>query len=301
MSRLHLPLIVALALLLSACAPEAQRSSSDSAAARPAAPPAQPASEGKTATPTPEPLRGVVVIDPGHGGPDDSVSHVLPDGGIWWEGSNTGIGRMLPDGQMLWEKDLTLRIAQAAAGLLRHDGYAVILTRTSDQPVNTPPGDLNDDGRIDLADELQARIDAVNAAHGDALLSIHFNAQENQTRSSTMITYCADRPFAGENRRLAELAHKHVRQALRDVGYDAPDEGIYDDADLDAPGRHLLLLGPPGPKNPRATDLPGALAEPLFFTDEHEFVLVARQDVQDAITSGLVQAIETFLNHETVE
>ncbi len=82
--------------------------------------------------------RGLVVLDPGHGG------------------RNTGT-RSVADGR--WEKDLTLDWAQRLASLLESRGWRVLLTRTND-------------GDVSLAE----RVAFAQRHHADLFLSLHFNA-----------------------------------------------------------------------------------------------------------------------------
>ena len=106
----------------------------DTIAARvitPAPPPDRPAA----------PRQRVVVVDAGHGGPDNGM---------------TGpIGRR----RKLREKDVTLAVASRVAEVLRARGYRVVMTRTKDTLIA-----LVDRGRI------------ANASKADLFLSIHVNA-----------------------------------------------------------------------------------------------------------------------------
>ena len=83
-----------------------------------------------------------VVVDPGHGGPDDGMTGPL---------GSTGF--------TIYEKDITLSLARRLGKRLRSLGVAVIYTRTTDTLIA-----LSDRGRI------------ANDASGDLFLSIHVNA-----------------------------------------------------------------------------------------------------------------------------
>src|SRR5438270_14088035 len=78
----------------------------------------------------------IVVLDAGHGG----QMHYGDESGA-----------PSADGTLL-EKTMTLVVAKLAAADLRQMGYRVYLTRTQDQPVNTPPRDWNGDGKINKVD-----------------------------------------------------------------------------------------------------------------------------------------------------
>jgi N-acetylmuramoyl-L-alanine amidase len=85
--------------------------------------------------------RRLVVVDAGHGGPDN--------------GMHGPIGR----GPKVIEKDVTLAVANQLAAALRARGYDVLMTRTTDTLIA-----LSDRGRI------------ANAAHADLFISVHVNA-----------------------------------------------------------------------------------------------------------------------------
>lgn len=85
--------------------------------------------------------RRLVVVDAGHGGPDNGMSGP--------------IGR----GPKVVEKSVTLAVATKLAAALRARGYDVLMTRTTDTLIA-----LSDRGRI------------ANAAHADLFISVHVNA-----------------------------------------------------------------------------------------------------------------------------
>jgi N-acetylmuramoyl-L-alanine amidase len=92
--------------------------------------------------PTTSGMRWRVVIDAGHGGPDDGMSGPLGDGTF-----------------TIYEKDITLSLARRLGNRLRSLGVGVVYTRTTDTLIA-----LSDRGRI------------ANEAAGDLFLSIHVNA-----------------------------------------------------------------------------------------------------------------------------
>jgi N-acetylmuramoyl-L-alanine amidase len=91
-----------------------------------------------------------VVIDPGHGGPDNGMS-------------GTTVA-----GTRVFEKQITLGIALKVADALRAEGITVHLTRTRDTLIA-----LSDRGRI------------ANTARADLFLSIHVNAANPRWRDAT--------------------------------------------------------------------------------------------------------------------
>jgi len=104
----------------------------------------EPAPTAPVPSPSPTPLfpllpqqRWIVVIDPGHGGPDPGA---------------VGIGG-------IYEKEIVLDISLQVASLLENQGIQAILTRQTD---------------VDL--DLQPRADIANRARADIFVSIHANA-----------------------------------------------------------------------------------------------------------------------------
>jgi N-acetylmuramoyl-L-alanine amidase len=91
--------------------------------------------------------RRLVVVDAGHGGPDN------------------GMTGPIGDGPHIVEKNVTLSVAQMLAQELRNSGVDVLMTRTTDTLIA-----LSDRGRI------------ANANHGDVFVSVHVNA--SGTRSA---------------------------------------------------------------------------------------------------------------------
>jgi N-acetylmuramoyl-L-alanine amidase len=99
----------------------------------------------------------VIVIDPGHGGPDGGCS---------------GASGLL-------EKEVVLDVANRLGELLRQFGAVVIMTRESDTDLSglaPGVGTLRQRKNLDLA----KRIELGNNSHADAFLSIHANAFPQQ-------------------------------------------------------------------------------------------------------------------------
>jgi len=104
--------------------------------------------------PTETEMRGVVVLDPGHGGRDPGA--IGP-----YYGTE--------------EKEINLHVALRTAALLRERGVQVILTRDSDRYV-----------------ELDERAAIANRAGADLFVSIHANASEDRGNNGFLVLYPAD-------------------------------------------------------------------------------------------------------------
>ena len=121
-----------------------------------------------------------VVIDAGHGGPDNGMS-----------GSTTA-------GERVLEKQVTLAIALKVADALRAQGVTVYLTRSRDTLIA-----LSDRGRI------------ANAKRADLFLSIHVNAANPRWRDATTArgfeTYFLAEAKTEEDSRVERMENEAVR------------------------------------------------------------------------------------------
>jgi len=263
---------------------------SATAAGFPPPPPTPPA--------TPIARRPVVALDAGHGGPDDDLPRADRSGRLlpWYrEGDNSGAIFRSNGGSELREKDLTLRLALATADLLEAEDVLVVVTRREDVPVNLERRDLNEDGKLDLVDELLARIDLINRSQADVLVSIHLNAHPSPSMRGTYANYASGRPFTRESIRLAVTLHQQVLRGIRELSPGAVDRGVEDDVEDDPTGRHLLLLGSRTARAPFETTMPGALIEPLFMTNPEDVELLRRADLLDAVARSLADGILEYL------
>lgn len=126
----------------------------------------------------------VIVLDPGHGGPDG--------GARGWRGL---------------EKEINLAVALAAAKMLEDNGARVLLTRSDDRDLSgLPPGE----GPRKLRD-LEARVALVNQADADALVSIHANKTQGSW-SGAQVFYQPDGPRPEQSRQLAKLIQAELRR-----------------------------------------------------------------------------------------
>jgi N-acetylmuramoyl-L-alanine amidase len=129
----------------------------------------------------PKPIRHVVALDPGHGGPDVGMLGPL------------GARRIL-----LREKDVTLAVARDVAEELQRRGVTVVLTRTKDTLIA-----LADRGRIAAADS------------AGLFVSIHVNAANPHWRHAEGVrgfeTYYLAEARTEDARRVAKMENESVR------------------------------------------------------------------------------------------
>ena len=225
----------------------------------------------------------VVVLDPGHGG----VMHY---------GDESGAAD--PTGTLL-EKQMTLKVALAAASDLRSMGYRVFLTRTRDQSVNEPPRDLNHDGKIDHIDEYNARTLFANRHHADVFVSIHFDGSNDPSIHGTHGYYCPARSFSRQNVRLATAVTASVASTLTHAGYSDPNNGVQTDVADKIPQTRadypwFLVLGPSRHHWITGTAMPGALIETLYMSSPRDDAAMRRPNIAAAMAKGYADGIRAF-------
>lgn len=136
------------------------------------------------------PLSGkIVVVDPGHGG---------PDGGAVGEGGVT-------------EKDVTLEIANDLKDYLQQAGALVLMTREKDK-------DLADEETKGLSrrktEDLHRRAEFVKEADPDVFISVHLNAIASSRWRGAQTFF---HPRVKESERLARLVQSSLRYHLENT------------------------------------------------------------------------------------
>ena len=224
----------------------------------------------------------VVYIDPGHGGPETGAVHVGADGKV-----------------DLIERDLNLKTGLKLRALLEADGFTVAMSRTSAASANTPPLDRNGDGRVNNRDEYQAVVDLANESKADLFVSIHNNGTVNPDVSGTEVWFSPLRSFADKNWLFAQLLQANLVASIRAIGYNTVDRGIKDDSVFRVfNGRYyeIFVLGEADATraHPRATNMPGALGEGLFLSNQADAAMLAKDSTLDAIARGYYNAIVQY-------
>ncbi len=303
-----------LAAALAACGGQAVESAPVASATHPAVSPsasavaAEPAPGSASEVYAPNPAAIVVAIDAGHGG---CLDWGVPDPSV--------------RGVELAEKTLTLAIAQRLRDLLVEDGITVVMTRDDDVALagdDHPPldchgahwRDVNGDGHVGFGsdlplgtrtrDELQARLDLVNLARADALVSIHVNSPSENGETVEIAfseTYYSDEtPWGVETERLAREVESGVAASLGEIAtYDRGDRGIA--------AHNLYLVAPPLDEpteerpNPLAQPargglMPVVLAEVGSITLRAEHDLLSSVEGQDAVAAGLFHGLAAYFS-----
>jgi N-acetylmuramoyl-L-alanine amidase len=130
------------------------------------------------ARPLPRPARGVVVIDPGHGGRDSGAIAV------------TGI----------YEKTVNYDVAQKVAAILRRRGIEVVLTRQGDVFI-----------------ELEARADIANRRNADLFVSLHADSAPNPSAQGFTL-YVAEGASPDSQRAARNIARAMATTGLENRG-----------------------------------------------------------------------------------
>jgi N-acetylmuramoyl-L-alanine amidase len=253
----------------------------------------------------PNPAALVVAIDPGHGGCLD------------W-----GVPDPLERGEPFSEKVMTLAIGLELKRLLEAQGLTVVLTRQTDEALagddypalgcHGPPfRDVNGDGesgfdaegKTRTHDELQVRIDRVNLARAELLVSIHINSvTENGIVVEIALTetyYTDETPWGvSATQRLAQHVQDGVVAALEPIAnYERQDRGIS--------ATNFFIVAPPlfvtTPERPDPAKQPtrGALM-PAVLTEVGSITLAAEHDLllspegQTAAAQGIATGLEHY-------
>ncbi len=212
---------------------------------------------GMIAGPVPRAPR-VIVIDPGHGGPDHGTE-------------NPRLGLM--------EKTFTLDTALRLKRLLESEGYRVILTRYSDPATKI---------------ELQIRALIANQAGADLFISIHFNslAPDARTKGIEIFTFPPQHQRASGAGRgwRAKLRQVNRFDAWKERGPGAgrarPGEEAMKTDDRGKKLRHLGVL--------RDLNCPGILVEGGFLSSDSEARRIASPAYRDQLAAALAAGIRAY-------
>ena len=237
--------------------------------------------------------RTVVCIDPGHGG--------------WDQGFSRPLSGILPG---LAEADYNLAHAYDLAERLEEDGIDVVMTRRTPSAVNEDGADVNGDGEtIDdseaagTLDELQARINICNEARADLLVSMHINGAEVRPLVKGYETwYTGSRPFGDHSYRFATLVFRALGTEMEAAGYFTDAREVNDDRKIsvDESNANLLdnmiMTGPDVRGAINGSEMPGAIIEALFISNDDDARFLDSADGHDAIVSAYESAILDYFD-----
>lgn len=128
------------------------------------------------------PTRPVIVIDPGHGGPDKGAAFQVR-------------------GKTVLEKEVTLALSQKIAKDLENENYNIVLTRTTDIDVSKPD-------RTAMANRLKAKL----------FISLHINTSAAQILDAGRVegieTYILNHSTPASSKRLADLENAVLKDSV---------------------------------------------------------------------------------------
>ena len=138
------------------------------------------------------PLSGkVIILDPGHGGPDGGAS-------------NSGV----------LEKDISLSVSNMIRDYLQEQGALVLMTREDDSDL---AGDVQG-YRARKREDLRQRVELINQSQADMYLSIHLNAFPSSQSHGAQTFYTLRYK---ENKELAKFIQAELQDNLENTKREA--------------------------------------------------------------------------------
>lgn len=226
-----------------------------------------------------------VIVDAGHGGPDNGMTG--PIGG----------------GPKIYEKNITLQVAFRLGDALRARGVDVIFTRTRDTLIA-----LSDRGKI------------ANRANGDLFVSIHVNAAnptwKDRGAARGYETYFLSEAKTEDESRVEQMENESVRfENANPVSPEDPLSFIYSDMMQNQHLRESAELADliqqrlgrihPGPSRGVkqagfrvlvTSFMPSVLVEIGFGTNRADAAFVSGRDTQTVIANSIADATIDYLN-----
>lgn len=147
------------------------------------------------------PLSGeIIVIDPGHGGPDGGASY----------------------GNDVFERDIALNISLKLKDYLQEQGAVVVLTRENSDDLASPDTRGIRNRKVE---DLRNRVKFINESNASSFVTIHLNAIPSERWSGAQTFYYGS---FEENKRLATFIQTEVTRNLENTNRTAkPISGIY--------------------------------------------------------------------------
>jgi len=183
-------------------------------------------------------------IDPGHGGFDPGA-----------------VGRVAG----LLEKNVTLAISLELARLLRYAGQLVFMTRTTDSAIS---------GTRDTVRELEAKVNILNNAHCDLVVSVHCNSNKN-TAPNYIATYVQGTGGGAE-----KIAKCVQPQLVKATGW--PDGGVK--------VSNLYMI--------RKTKMPAILCECGFISNSEQEKQLSDPAIQKKLAAAIARGLMDYLGIE---
>ena len=240
--------------------------------------------QARTAASPPTRPRPTVIVDAGHGGPDNGMSGPLGKGG------------------RIYEKNITLAVAKRLGAALTRRGVDVVYTRTTDTLI-----DLSDRGQI------------ANRAGGAVFISVHVNASNPTWRDPAAMrgfeTYFLSDARTDDAQRVQDMENESVRfEAVKDLPKEDPlsfilsdmrqNEHLRESDELATAIQHSLALVHPSPNRGVkqagfrvlvTAFMPSVLVEIGFGTNPTDAAFISDSEHQEAIAKAIADATMTYL------
>ncbi|AWE09048.1 N-acetylmuramoyl-L-alanine amidase [Lysinibacillus sp. 2017] len=174
------------------------------------------------------------------------------------------------------EKDITLAITKKVARQLTRLGAEVILTRSTDGDVLSEhaPSEQFSTNRERKKQDIFLREALVKKHEPDLFITIHANAIPNSKWRGAQVFYHESGHPNGEN--LAKAIQQTIRETMENTDREALSI------------KQIYLL--------KKVEVPAALVETGFISNEEERKLLATDSYQDKMAFAIARGIENFIN-----
>lgn len=169
------------------------------------------------------------------------------------------------------EKDINLAIAKKLQARLTQDGIQVIMTRESDEGLNS------DTSQNKKREDMEARVRIISESEPDFVVSIHQNSFPSEDCKGAQVFYYKD---SEESKRLAETLQKSFPEVLQDGNK----------RQAKANSDYYLL---------RKTSCPIVIAECGFLSNSSEEALLASEEYQEKVADALLLGIRQYISGGT--
>ncbi len=225
---------------------------------RPGSTDALPSPAGPTLTPEQGERTYVVALDAGHGG---------------------GYPGAQFDGRV--EKEENWKLVQKVQSYLaqNYPNVTVVLTREGDEVLSS-----------DLAEDLRLRVEKAKNAGADVLLSFHFNASEDHSRSGSMVCVSKQENVGEASRRLAGF----ILEQLSALGL--KNNGAYERASTDTVDENGVPVDYYAINRHGASmDLVAVIVESCYMDNETDIPFMSTDSALDALAKASAEGIMDYL------
>ena len=201
----------------------------------------------------------VIVLDPGHGGPDP--------------------GARSREGQTV-EKFVNLDVAKRLRSLLEASGARVILTRETDaRPIAPGARDLPANERQDL----EARVQIANAANADLFISLHADVLPEPEKGGALVFWGPGSGYTYPHERPEELVRRSMEAAHAVLWHLVAKTGVHERG---ASPENFYVLG--------RTTMPAILVEMAVLTNPAEGIFLTGEGFQQRIAEGIFNGVADY-------